>query len=123
MAALVVAALLFATTQILKNRLRPQAEAITQTETKPNGTTPLSKNEEEIISVLAKSDGQWLGVADMARTIGVPVLISDRAVESLVAKEFLIQRFNALHGTKYSLSSLGRDYAIDSRKVNQPNVW
>lgn len=73
----------------------------------------LAVAELSIISLLARVDGQWLGVENIASGVQLTRLAAERSLERLMRLGYLLDRHNMIHGTSFRLSSAGRDYALD----------
>ena len=71
-----------------------------------------SKNEENIVQLLAEADGRWLKISQIADILHIPNLVVEQAIDSLRKKDAIYESFNVIHGASYRLNDSGRDYAI-----------
>lgn len=77
----------------------------------------LSANEELIIQLLAEVDGRWLGIVNIADHLHFSNLIVEQSIDGLMSKDMLYDKINLMEGTKFRLSTAGRDYAINKGYV------
>lgn len=94
------------------SRVVPTGECLPKTEEAPPKLV-LSANETSIVRLLAEADGKWLGIEDFVTKTGNSRLVTEKTLEMLFGKSFLVNSHNYLHGTSFRLSSTGRDYAIE----------
>ena len=74
----------------------------------------LAATENGVVALLAEADGHWLTIEQLASALQTSRLATERSLEKLMARGFLLDRHNMIHGTSFRLSSSGRDFALDS---------
>jgi len=79
----------------------------------PQPDPSLAPIELAILELLTRADGQWLEIERIASELHVSRLVTERALEQLFARGYLLDNHNVLHGTMFRLSPTGRDYALD----------
>ena len=75
-------------------------------------TSPLSDNEEKVMALFKRADGNILYLSDIARKCTMTNLFAEQAVESLVKREYVGEGGYSGQGVSYYLCSLGRDYVL-----------
>jgi len=80
---------------------------------------PPTDNEIAVLRLLARADGKWMGVMELARRAALANLITEQALDRLRDRGFL--KWSAGMGVlSYRLSPEGRDYAIANGYVPPP---
>lgn len=72
----------------------------------------LTDNEILVVRMLARADGQWLGMEQIAEQMQKSRLVTEQTLEQLLRKNLIIDRQNYIYGPTFRLSSFGRDYSI-----------
>lgn len=72
----------------------------------------LADNELLVIRMLARADGQWLGMEQIAAQMQKSMLVTEQTLEQLLRKNLIVDRKNYIYGPTFRLSSFGRDYSI-----------
>jgi hypothetical protein len=74
--------------------------------------TQLAGLDTRILQELARADGLWLGISELITFLSVPSwLLIEQSLEKLQGLDLIITSRNQ-EGTRYRLSSSGRDFAI-----------
>jgi hypothetical protein len=73
----------------------------------------ITELERKVLWVFARADGNALSLDSISSGIGESRLRTTQALESLLEKELIHDRYNYLYGTSFLLSSSGRDLVLD----------
>ncbi|MBN3855183.1 toll/interleukin-1 receptor domain-containing protein [Paraburkholderia sp. Ac-20340] len=95
---------------------RPVRQAAQKEIPKPNDPIQLTELEELAYRILVGA-GVPLSPEECSRSIGGHVLRAETALDGLVGKGLAIEHLNYAHGTRYSLSKLGKRSAVESGLV------
>lgn len=82
-------------------------------------SAPLTDNEMAILRLLARADGKWVGIMELARRAALANLITEQAIDRLRDRGFL-KHSVGMGTSSYRLSPAGRDYAIARGYVPPP---
>jgi len=77
--------------------------------------SPLDPLADAIVRRLAQADGASLGIVDLSAALKTTRLRVDQALDNLVNIGLVAAHRNIMHGTQFTLTPNGRDFAIERR--------
>jgi len=82
-------------------------------------TIELTDDENEVMQLFVQADGRSLDINFLKYSLGFSNLKIEQILEVLEEKQLIEVHNNYIHGTKFSLTRIGRDYMIGNKYIGR----